>query len=238
MNNENKRGRKAKEIDRNNIFSVRLRKLIEETESKQQDVADNIGVSRQALNKWVNGETVPDIFSAAKIADYFDVSTDYMTGRTDIKSKNEDIKTLCRITGLSEKAISELNYFKDIPKIKNENTKFYSELHKMIFYSFLAIDGFKSNFYDSEYLQNCSLKEIMQHAEEAIYLFVKYYHNTEENYKHIKYEMKKANEDLNELSRLLKKMKISEISIEELKNSPDKRRELVDGLIKLIEKGA
>lgn len=165
MSNENKRGRKVKEIDRNNIFAVQLRSLIEETESKQQDIADNIGVSRQALNKWVNGETIPDIFSAAKIADYFSVSVDYLLGLSKIKSSDDDIKTLCRVTGLSEKAISELNYFKDIPKIKNENTNFYTELHTMIFFSFLAIfntDDFKSNFYNpnEEYMNKYLPKEI------------------------------------------------------------------------------
>lgn len=133
MNNENKRGRKAKEIDHNNIFAVCLRNLLEETESKQQDVADNIGVSRQALNKWVNGETVPDIFSAAKLADYFNVSTDYMTGRTDIKSKNEDIQIACKVTGLSEKTIQMLSdrgilAYKSIDCKNGNESAFYEEV--------------------------------------------------------------------------------------------------------------
>ena len=108
MGNENKKGRKAKKTDRNNIFAVRLRSLIEETNSKQQDVAESIGVSRQALNKWTNGETVPDIFSASKIANYFNVSTDYMVGRSGTKSINDKTKAACEITGLSEHTIEHL----------------------------------------------------------------------------------------------------------------------------------
>lgn len=114
MSNENKKGRKAKETDYNNIFAVRLRELIKATGKKQQEIADNIGVSRQALNKWVNGETVPDIFSAAKIADLFDVSTDYLMGRTDVLSMNEDIQTVCKVTGLDEYAVKELIHIKKI----------------------------------------------------------------------------------------------------------------------------
>ena len=82
--------------------------MIKATGKKQQEIADNIGVSRQALNKWVNGETVPDIFSAAKIADLFNVSTDYLTGRTGTKSVNPEIQAACEVTGLSEDAVRNL----------------------------------------------------------------------------------------------------------------------------------
>lgn len=108
MSNDNKKGRKAKETDYNNIFAFRLRELIKATGKKQQEIADNIGVSRQAINKWVNGETIPDIFSAAKIADLFNVSTDYLTGRTGTKSVNPEIQAACEVTGLSEDAVRNL----------------------------------------------------------------------------------------------------------------------------------
>lgn len=244
MNNENKRGRKAKEIDHNNIFAVCLRNLLEETESKQQDVADNIGVSRQALNKWVNGETVPDIFSAAKLADYFNVSTDYMTGRTDIKSKNEDIQTVCKVTGLSEKAISELNYFKDIPKIKNENSNFYTQLHTIMFLSFIAIldtNDFTAYFYnsDSEYAHKYTTKEIMEHAKDAVSLFSKYYHNAEENYRYIEYDIREKVKKLNEISLLLDKLsaeiKGCDYIIDDIENNPEINEEVFNKLKRLLK---
>lgn len=119
MSNENKKGRKARETDYDNIFAVRLRELIKLTGKKQQEIADNIGVSRQALNKWVNGETVPDIFSAAKIADLFNVSTDYLTGRTGTKSVNPEIQAACEVTGLSENAIKMLSQLKNADHNKN-----------------------------------------------------------------------------------------------------------------------
>lgn len=108
MSNDNKKGRKAKETDYNNIFAVRLRELIKITGKKQQEIADSIGVSRQALNKWVNGETVPDIFSAAKIADLFNVSTDYLLGLSPTKSPDDKTKAACEVTGLEEEYIETL----------------------------------------------------------------------------------------------------------------------------------
>lgn len=120
MSNENKKGRKSKETDYNNIFAVRLRELINATEKKQQEIADNIGVSRQALNKWVNGETIPDIFSAAKIADLFNISTDYLTGRTGTKSVSPEIQAACEVTGLSEKTIKNIIKLKQAPAAEKE----------------------------------------------------------------------------------------------------------------------
>ena len=112
MNTVNKRGRKKKEADYNNVFSVRLRELINEKDVTQQQISENITASRQALNKWVNGETIPDIFAAAELADYFGVSLDYLTGRGTVKSSDPDIVGACKITGLSEQAVGQLRFLK------------------------------------------------------------------------------------------------------------------------------
>ena len=42
----------------------------------QEEVADKVGVSRQAVGKWEAGETVPDLDMARKLAEVFDVSLD------------------------------------------------------------------------------------------------------------------------------------------------------------------
>ncbi|MCI8565800.1 MAG: helix-turn-helix transcriptional regulator [Lachnospiraceae bacterium] len=42
----------------------------------QEDVAEKIGVSRQAVAKWENGETTPDILNCAALARLYDVSVD------------------------------------------------------------------------------------------------------------------------------------------------------------------
>lgn len=42
----------------------------------QEEVAEKVGVSRQAVGKWEAGETVPDLDMARKLAEVFDVSLD------------------------------------------------------------------------------------------------------------------------------------------------------------------
>ena len=52
---------------------VHLRKLNRMT---QEDVAENVGVTRQAIAKWESGETVPDLDKCRLLADVFGVSLD------------------------------------------------------------------------------------------------------------------------------------------------------------------
>ena len=52
---------------------VHLRKLNRMT---QEDVAEKVGVTRQAIAKWEAGETVPDLDKCRLLADVFGVSLD------------------------------------------------------------------------------------------------------------------------------------------------------------------
>ena len=42
----------------------------------QEEVADQIGISRQAYSKWESGTTIPDIEKCMKLAKLYDVSLD------------------------------------------------------------------------------------------------------------------------------------------------------------------
>ena len=55
---------------------IQLRKLRSMT---QEDVADKVGVSRQAVAKWESGETAPDLEKARLLAGVFGVSLDDLT---------------------------------------------------------------------------------------------------------------------------------------------------------------
>lgn len=52
---------------------VILRKL---NEYSQEEIAEKIGISRQAYGKWEKGETVPDIEKCAKLAEVYGVTVD------------------------------------------------------------------------------------------------------------------------------------------------------------------
>ena len=52
---------------------IHLRKINQLT---QEDVADKVGVSRQAVAKWESGETVPDLDKCRLLAEVFGVTLD------------------------------------------------------------------------------------------------------------------------------------------------------------------
>jgi AbrB family looped-hinge helix DNA binding protein len=55
----------------NNLISLRKHKRF-----SQENVAEAIGVSRQAVAKWETGETMPDILNCDALAAFYDVSID------------------------------------------------------------------------------------------------------------------------------------------------------------------
>lgn len=105
---EKKKGRKKKVMDYNSPFAARFRDLLDRTNTTQPALAEAIGVSRQAIGQWKDGNTFPDVLALTKIADYFKVSADYLLGRTDHMTTDYDMKVAEKVTGLSEKSISNL----------------------------------------------------------------------------------------------------------------------------------
>ncbi|MGN0623918.1 MAG: helix-turn-helix domain-containing protein, partial [Oscillospiraceae bacterium] len=98
----------AKLLDENSsVFQKRLIGLLDDTVT-QSEIADKLNTSRQNVGNWIKGNTAPDIFSLANIADKFNVSTDYLLGRTDIKSTNPETQDIYKYTGLTEEAIEKL----------------------------------------------------------------------------------------------------------------------------------
>ena len=62
-----------------------LKKLRQESGVSQQRLADVILVSQQSVNKYENKDVEPDVSTLIKIAEYFDVSLDYLVGRTELR---------------------------------------------------------------------------------------------------------------------------------------------------------
>ena len=60
-------------INHNNI-AENLRHLRKTNRMSQENVAERIGVSRQAVAKWESGDSLPDILNCEALADLFDVS--------------------------------------------------------------------------------------------------------------------------------------------------------------------
>lgn len=63
-------------------FPVRLRRLREEKRVSRAIVSELCGLDRDAVRNYERGERVPTMDALVALADYFEVSMDYLTGRT------------------------------------------------------------------------------------------------------------------------------------------------------------
>jgi len=66
-----------------NIFSARFKNLRKENKVTQQTIADLLSVTKTQISDIENGKTTTSIERLCIIADYFDVSLDYLVGRSD-----------------------------------------------------------------------------------------------------------------------------------------------------------
>lgn len=64
-------------------FAQRLRDLRAREDLTQQELADNTHIARSTLAMYEYGKRRPDFEILDKLADYFDVSFDYILGRAD-----------------------------------------------------------------------------------------------------------------------------------------------------------
>lgn len=101
----------------NETFADRLTKLRENTGKKRQEVADELEISRASLEYYEKGKRKPDIEVLAKVAKYYGVSTDYLLGLSNAQTVDKDIQFICDYTGLSEKSVDVLHFYKSYEMI-------------------------------------------------------------------------------------------------------------------------
>ena len=65
------------------MFRIRLKELREQKGLSQDAFSKDIGVSQSTVGNWESGTRQPKMDVLEKIARYFDVSTDYLLGRSD-----------------------------------------------------------------------------------------------------------------------------------------------------------
>lgn len=71
----------SKENKKSKAFKQRLSASIKENNLTQQELAKAIGTTRQAISWYVRGDNLPSVDVLMKMADYFNVSMDYLMGR-------------------------------------------------------------------------------------------------------------------------------------------------------------
>jgi len=64
------------------FFSERVKVLRKERKMTQRQMADALGITERSYQRY-EAESNPNNETLIKLADYFDVSTDYLLGRSD-----------------------------------------------------------------------------------------------------------------------------------------------------------
>ena len=66
------------------LFAERLKILRRELDMSQNKLADVLETTQRKISYWESGKIEPDLVSLWKIADFFDVSIDYLLGRKEV----------------------------------------------------------------------------------------------------------------------------------------------------------
>lgn len=74
-------------------IGVRITKLRKDSRLTQQELADKLGITRAALSHYEKDRREPDSDTLVKISDFFDVTTDYILGKTDGNAKSKTVNS-------------------------------------------------------------------------------------------------------------------------------------------------
>lgn len=66
---------------------MKLKYLLEKTNTKQKDVCAAVGIGQSTLSQYVNGQRMPDVETLINLADYFGVTVDYLINHDTKNSK-------------------------------------------------------------------------------------------------------------------------------------------------------
>ena len=90
----------------------------------QEELADKVGVSRQAVSKWESEQSTPDIEKVILLSDFFDVTTDYLLKGIEPVSENITKKSDARIFSLVGSVVNFIGLVAAIMIWKEKQTSF------------------------------------------------------------------------------------------------------------------
>lgn len=104
---------KLKQETGTSTFPVRLRLLRLEKNISRMQLAEELGFSFRSMCTYESGERTPNIVKTRKIADYFGVSIDYLTGKTD--NRRPVVNTKDTYDGFSAEQLTFIKKYRNLP---------------------------------------------------------------------------------------------------------------------------
>lgn len=110
----------------------RFAKLLDENGVTAYRVSKETGIATATLSDWKNGRSVPKQDKLLKIAEYFDVSLDYLLGKSDIRNPYKEAPE--EEEDNIDLWLSKTDGYKELPEEDREKimeyVKFMLEKHK------------------------------------------------------------------------------------------------------------
>lgn len=105
------------------MFDKRLKKLRQQNNITQWKLAEILNLSPSTITMYEHSRRLPDIGTIIKIANYFNVSVDYLIGNSNILNINiiAESELLKSINNLSPKKLEILKMFIEVLNNDNSN---------------------------------------------------------------------------------------------------------------------
>lgn len=103
----------------------KITELLKQQNKKQKDLTDYLGISKNVFTDWKSGKNNSYLKHIGKIAEYFDVSVDYLLGKEKSPTANSDETLMFALYGDDTKDITPemLEEVRNFAKFVRENRK-------------------------------------------------------------------------------------------------------------------
>lgn len=98
-------------------FGERLKKVRIDRGLRQEDIGAIVHVGKSTVSQWENNIHVPDIETIVKIANYLNVTSDYLLGRTNVRTPIETIAAHHEGEEWTEEELEEIERFKEFVRM-------------------------------------------------------------------------------------------------------------------------
>ena len=95
-----------KNVNERPTFASRFRELCGVKE--QSELADMLDVTKNTFRQWTNGNATPTMEKLIKLSEYFNVSIDYLAGKSRTKSSDIETQAAALRYGLNEEGLQSL----------------------------------------------------------------------------------------------------------------------------------
>lgn len=104
-------------------FGNILKQLRENNNLTREELSHKLNITYSALAKYENNDRFPDRKILTEIADFFDVSIDYLLGRNTRKQTINTNELIINLDNLSDDGINQIKEYIELIKLKENNDK-------------------------------------------------------------------------------------------------------------------